>query len=157
MESEIHDKVMSTAAIVAEFFGHFRETLLTGGCLSVHKVITSFDLVEGEILLSSDSGQSESEVVYGWLSEDGERAVVTEQEALLTVREALRRLAAAGFFEQHPFAMDVTIVYQSGGAKDKTLYSHSDSTWDGIRHDKLLKGASEELDLFLTELLQKEA
>lgn len=154
MEPEIHDKVMSTATIVAEFFSHFRETLLTGGCLSVHKVTTSFDLVEGEILLSSDSGQSDSEVIYGWLSEDGERAMVTEQEALLTVREALRRLASAGFFEQHPFAMDITIDYQSGGAKDKTLYSHSDSTWDEVRHDKLLKGASEELDLFFGRLME---
>ena len=93
-------------------------------------------------------------MIYGWLSEDGERAMVTEQEALLTVREALRRLAAAGFFEQHPFAMDVTIDYQSGGAKDKTLYSHSDSTWDEVRHDKLLKGASEELDLFFARLME---
>ncbi len=50
--------------------------------------------------------------------------------------------------------MDITIDYQSGGAKDKTLYSHSDSTWDEVRHDKLLKGASEELDLFFAKLME---
>lgn len=156
MESIDHEQILSAATVVAQFFEHFRQTLLSGGCLSVHRMTVSFDLLEGEILISSDSGESESEVVYGWLA-DGqeERAGVTEQEALLTVREALRRLTGEGYFDLDPFAMDISVEYQSGGAKSKRLYSHSDNTWDEVRHGKLLQGVDADLDSFMDRLLEE--
>lgn len=155
MEETAHEQVMSAATFVADFFERFRQTLLSGGCLSVHRMTISFDLLEGEIRLSSDSGESESDVVYSWLSEDQDRAIVTEKEALLSVREAVRRLSGEGYFDRDPFAMDITVDYQSGGAKDKRLYSHSDNTWVEVRHGKLLQGVDADLDSFMDRLLEE--
>lgn len=150
-----HEEGTSVVAFMTDFFDRFRHSLLEGDCLSVHRVTISFDLVEGEIILTSDSGHSESDVVYRWLSEERDRAIVTEDEALREVREAIADLAAKDYFELEPFAMDITLDYQSGGAKkNKVLYSHGDNIWDDVRHGKLLPGAERELDTFLSDLLK---
>lgn len=155
MEPMAREEGTSVVAFMTDFFDRFRHSLLEGGCLSVHRVTISFDLVEGEIRLTSDSGHSESDVVYRWLSEEQGRAVVTEGEALAEVRGVVEELATKDYFELEPFAMDFTLDYQSGGAKkNKLLYSHTDNIWDDVRHDKLLPGMETELDAFMSHLLK---
>lgn len=152
------DELLAAVPFLTELFARFRTTLLRAGRLSVHRVTVTLDRTEGEVTLSSDGGERESEATCHRIAEGQEESpLVTERDCRDTVQEAVDRLEREGFFDRVPFAMDLAVDYRSGASSAKAvpLYTRADRIWSEVKRGKLLPSLDRDLDLFLGRLLKE--
>lgn len=141
--------------LVEELFEEFYKNIEQAELLGVTALSLALDPTSGELIISEGTDSvSATKVIYAWMESETLSALEIEKNAIILLNRALRDLDTDGYFQRALFGRPLSVCYVdcAAGEANEILVLEEEWTPD---NRPLLEGMDEELDQFLSKLLEE--